>query len=129
MRKWMMVSLMVFTVALLGACQSNAIEKIDADQAIEMMEENPSIVLLDVREYSEYVTERIDGSELLPLSILESSLENTYPDKSTTFIVYCRSGNRSAEAVSIMADAGYENIYDLGGILDWPYETVSGAPN
>ena len=125
----MMVSLMVFTVALLGACQSNAIEKIDADQAIEMMEENPSIVLLDVREYSEYVTERIDGSELLPLSILGSSLENTYPDKSTTFIVYCRSGNRSAEAVSIMADAGYENIYDLGGILDWPYETVSGAPN
>ncbi len=129
MRKWMMVSLMVFTVTLLGACQSNAAETIDADRAIELMEENSEIILLDVREYSEYVSERIDGSELLPLSILESSIENVYPDKTTPFIVYCRSGNRSDEAVSIMTELGYENIYDLGGILDWPYETVSGAPN
>ncbi len=129
MRKWMMVSLMVFTVATLGACQSNSVESVDADTALTLMDEDANIVLLDVREYSEFVTERIEGSELLPLSIIESSLETAYPDKETTFIVYCRTGSRSAEAIQIMLDAGYDNIYDLGGIVDWPYETVSGAPN
>lgn len=129
MRKWLMISLMVFTVTVLGACQSNTVESVDADTALTLMEENPDIVLLDVREYSEFVGERIEGSELLPLSIIESSLTTAYPDTDTTFIVYCRTGSRSAEAIQIMLDAGYENIYDLGGIVDWPYETISGTPN
>lgn len=120
---------MVFTSLTLAACQSNSVEEIDADKALELIAENPEIVLLDVREYSEYVTERIEGSELLPLSIIETALGNAYPNKDTTFIVYCRSGRRSAEAIQIMLDAGYENLYDLGGIIDWPYETVSGTPN
>jgi rhodanese-related sulfurtransferase len=129
MRKKIMAILMVFTSLTLAACQSNSVEEIDADKALEFIAENPEIVLLDVREYSEYVTERIEGSELLPLSIIETALGNAYPDKDTTFIVYCRSGRRSAEAIQIMLDAGYENLYDLGGIIDWPYETVSGTPN
>lgn len=129
MRKWLLLGVLIVTVTALSACQSNEVENINADRALELMAEDSDIVLLDVREYSEYVTERIVGSELLPLSIIENSLENAYPDKTTTFIVYCRSGNRSAEAVQIMAEAGYENIYDLGGIIDWPYETVSGEPS
>lgn len=129
LRKWKMVMLMGLMVSVLGACQSNNVENIDADKAIELMNDNPEIVLLDVREYNEFVTERIEGSELLPLSIIEGSLETAYPDKDTTFIVYCRSGRRSAEAIEIMLDQGYENIYNLGGILDWPYDTISGAPS
>jgi len=34
-------------------------------------------------------------------------------------VVYCRSGNRSATASEILADAGYNDIYDMGGIIDW----------
>jgi rhodanese-related sulfurtransferase len=75
------------------------------------------------------VVSRIEGSELLSLSIIESNLERNYPDKETTFIVYCRSGRRSAEAIEIMVAQGYTNIYDLGGIIDWPYDTISGVPN
>ncbi|MDF2533352.1 MAG: hypothetical protein K0Q65_2933, partial [Clostridia bacterium] len=37
--------------------------------------------------------------------------------------VYCRSGNRSASASKILADLGYKNIYNIGGIATWPYET------
>lgn len=129
LRKWKMVMLMGLMVSVLGACQSNSVENIDADKAIELMDDNPEIVLLDVREYNEFVTERIEGSELLPLSIIEGSLKTAYPDKATTFIVYCRSGRRSAEAIEIMLEQGYENIYNLGGILDWPYDTISGAPS
>lgn len=129
MRKWIGFSLMIFMASMVVACQSNMVESIDADTALELMADDSEIILLDVREYSEHESQRIEGSELLPLSIIESSLENAYPDKDTTFIVYCRSGSRSDEAIQIMLETGYENIYDLGGIIDWPYETVSGAPS
>lgn len=129
MRKLAVLSLVVFMSWVLVACQSNGVEKIDADRALALMAEDSSIVLLDVREYSEHVTERIPGSALLSLSVIEILLESRYPDKEMTFIVYCRSGRRSAEAIAIMLDQGYTNIYDLGGINAWPYETISGPPS
>ena len=129
MRKWMLISLMSVTVLVLGACQGSPVESVNADQALELLANDPSIVLLDVREYSEHIEKRIEGSQLLSLSVIEVLLENQYPNKETTFIVYCRSGRRSAEAIEIMLEKGYQNIYDLGGIIDWPYETVSGRPS
>ena len=129
MRKWMLISLMSVTVLVLGACQGSPVESVNADQALELLANDPSIVLLDVREYSEHIEKRIEGSQLLSLSVIEVLLENQYPNKETTFIVYCRSGRRSAEAIEIMLEKGYQNIYDLGGIIDWPYDTVSGRPS
>jgi phage shock protein E len=128
MRKWMMMSLMVIMISALSGCQSSPVEKIDADTALQLLASDPNIVLLDVREYNEYVLKHIEGSVLMPLSIIDFSLEKTYPNKDTIFIVYCHSGNRSVEAIKIMLEAGYTNIYDLGGIIDWPFETVFGPP-
>jgi phage shock protein E len=48
------------------------------------------------------------------------------PDKEATYIIYCRSGNRSATAAQQLIDLGYQNVYDMGGIIDWPYETETG---
>lgn len=129
MRKWMLISLMSVTVLVLGACQGSGVESVNADQALELLANDPSIVLLDVREYSEHIEKRIEGSQLLSLSVIEVLLENQFPNKETTFIVYCRSGRRSAEAIEIMLEMGYQNIYDLGGLNDWPYETISGRPS
>lgn len=129
MRKWMLISLMSVTVLVLGACQGSGVESVNADQALELLANDPSIVLLDVREYSEHIEKRIEGSQLLSLSVIEVLLENQFPNKETTFIVYCRSGRRSAEAIEIMLEKGYQNIYDLGGLNDWPYETISGRPS
>ena len=44
------------------------------------------------------------------------------PDKDAPWLVYCRTGRRSADAVQKLDALGYTNIYDLGGILSWPYE-------
>jgi rhodanese-related sulfurtransferase len=87
--------------------QGSPVESVDADQALELLANDSSIILLDVREYSEYVEARIDGSTLLSLSVIEVLLEEQFPDKETTFIVYCRSGRRSAEAIEIMLEKGY----------------------
>lgn len=129
MRKWMLISLMSVTVLVLGACQGSGVESVNANQTLELLANDPSIVLLDVREYSEHIEKRIEGSQLLSLSVIEVLLENQFPNKETTFIVYCRSGRRSAEAIEIMLEKGYQNIYDLGGLNDWPYETISGRPS
>jgi rhodanese-related sulfurtransferase len=48
------------------------------------------------------------------------------PDKEAKIVVYCRSGRRSAEAAKVLKELGYKNVYDLGGINSWPYETISG---
>lgn len=45
-------------------------------------------------------------------------------DKEAIIFVYCRSGNRSATAANILIEQGYKNVYNLGGINNWPYEVV-----
>ncbi|MCK7492336.1 MAG: rhodanese-like domain-containing protein [Comamonadaceae bacterium] len=47
------------------------------------------------------------------------------PDLDAKIIVYCRSGNRSAQAATLLDGLGYTRIYDMGGIIDWPYETTA----
>ena len=49
------------------------------------------------------------------------------PEKDSTVLVYCRSGNRSAAAARELADLGYTRVFDLGGIVDWNGEKVAGT--
>ena len=96
---------------------------IDPKQAKENMDNDESILLLDVRTQEEFDIGHIVGAELLTLDLIKDSIEGIYTDKSQTIYVYCRSGNRSKTASNIMIELGYENVYDLGGILSWPYDT------
>jgi len=45
-------------------------------------------------------------------------------DKDATLLIYCRSGNRSAQASALLLELGYTQIFDFGGIMDWPGEIV-----
>lgn len=114
---------LLLAIFLIGCGESSVITPL---QAVKMMEEDSTIVLVDVRTYEEYVSERIPNAVLVPLTTLESSAEAKIPDKEVTYIVYCRSGNRSATAVSELKALGYKHVYDLGGIISWPYETIKG---
>jgi rhodanese-related sulfurtransferase len=60
---------------------------------------------------------------LLPLNSIEEKVVELIPDKDTKLFVYCRSGNRSKTASELLIKLGYTNVYDMGGINDWPYET------
>jgi phage shock protein E len=122
--KKMMLLLMFMLIMTLSACQAGG-RTITPEEAKDMLESNRSIVLLDVRTLQEFNEEHIPGATLIPLNVLETNLPSQYPNKNTTFIVYCRSGNRSRDAIDIMLSLGYNNVYDLGGIIDWPYTTQS----
>jgi rhodanese-related sulfurtransferase len=97
---------------------------VSPEQAKKDLEENEEIILLDVRTLMEYESEHIKGAVLLPLDEIAEKANEVIPDKEEVYYVYCRSGNRSATAAQLLVDMGYENIYDLGGIIDWPYDTV-----
>lgn len=85
------------------------------------------VTLVDVRTADEYAESHIEGAILLPNEEIGDSQPAALPAADAEIIVYCRTGRRSAEAAKKLAALGYTNLYDLGGIESWPYETVSGA--
>jgi rhodanese-related sulfurtransferase len=87
---------------------------------------NKEVVLIDVRTEEEFFMKRIEQALLLPVSEIDLLVEDVFPDKTKTYILYCRRGVRSAYAQRIMKAKGYLHVYDLGGILDWPYQTING---
>jgi len=109
-----------------GDSAEAAYKIITPKEAYEMMEQSTDYIILDVRTQSEYQEIRINGSILIPHDEIAVRAEAELPDKGQLIFVYCRSGGRSATAAKALVDLGYTNVYDIGGIIDWPYETVSG---
>lgn len=99
-------------------------KKITAVEAKKIMDSKEEIKIIDVRNQEELAEGFIDGSLLIPLDVLEAQAEMLIPDKSSKLLVYCRSGKRSQTAAEIMDKLGYTNVYDFGGIIDWPFDIV-----
>jgi phage shock protein E len=74
-------------------------------------------LLLDVRTPEEFEEEHIASAVNINVEDLEAHLDEIPRD--IPVVLYCRSGNRSGQAAEILAEAGYDNIYDMGGIKDW----------
>lgn len=96
--------------------------KISAEDAKEIMDSTDDFVLIDVRENDEYAGGHIAGALLIPYGEIEERAENELTDKGQTILVYCRSGRRSAIAAQTLAELGYTDVRDFGGIIDWPYD-------
>lgn len=84
------------------------------------------VVILDVRTPAEFAAGHVSNAVNLDVESGRFANEILNLDKSKTYAVYCRSGRRSAEAVKIMSDAGFTNLYNMnGGTIDW---TNAGFP-
>ncbi|NLH70838.1 MAG: rhodanese-like domain-containing protein [Brooklawnia sp.] len=77
-----------------------------------------STVVIDVRTPAEYSAGHLESATLLDLNSgqFQEALSQLDPD--TRYAVYCRSGNRSGQAVAMMAAAGFSDVTDLGAIGD-----------
>jgi len=121
---------LLLSLLLLAGCGGNAAsestyQQITQEEAKEMMD-TQEVVILDVREQDEYDSGHVPGAVLLPVGTIdETTAAQVIPEKDSTVLVYCRSGNRSKTASAALADLGYTNIYEFGGINTWPYETES----
>ncbi len=108
-----------------GSAADNSYQQITQEKAKEMMD-TQEVIVLDVREQNEYDSGHIPGAVLLPVGTIdEDTAAAVIPEKDSTVLVYCRSGNRSKTASSALAELGYTNIYEFGGINSWPYEIES----
>lgn len=96
--------------------------QISAEEARTIMDSGEDCIILDVREQDEYDSGHIPGAILIPYTEIENKAEEMLPDKTVQILVYCRSGRRSKIAAQTLAELGYTNIKEFGGIIDWPYE-------
>lgn len=91
--------------------------------------ESGDLILVDVRTQQEWEDDgHIAGATLIPLDQLEAGAADQLP-KDGEIVVYCRSGNRSAQAADYLVNHGYTNVEDLGGIQGWQaagYDVVYG---
>ena len=94
------------------------------EQAKARMEENPDLILLDVRTQEEFEQGHIPGAVCLPNEMIAADMPFLF-GKAAEILLYCRSGRRSADAAKKLRDMGFTNVFDFGGIIDWPYETTT----
>jgi len=138
MRKIFFIFL-VITVIILGGClnyeghalsaetnvaQAVKYQKITPGEAKQIMDDGEEFILLDVRTEEEFETIRIEGAVLIPNYEIKERASDELPDKDARILIYCRSGGRSSQAAMDLINMGYTNVFDFGGIIDWPYETV-----
>ena len=121
MRKFLIV---LFCVCLLSGCgeEKNTNKDNTTVSYMEAKEKiiNDGAILLDVRTEDEYNESHIEGASLLPLDeIEEDKISTIVSSKDIPIIVYCKSGNRSHEALLKLQELGYSKVYDLGAMNNW----------
>ena len=133
---FLLAALICFGVAALKLCtarmrsnysggeQRKCAALLSAEEAKERLEANPAVILLDVRSQEEYDGGHIPGAACFPNEDILPEFPLPF-EKDAEILVYCRSGRRSAEAAEKLKHMGYTNVADLGGIVNWPYETTT----
>ncbi|NOZ95614.1 MAG: rhodanese-like domain-containing protein [Acidobacteria bacterium] len=93
-------------------------------QAYQMLQEGRDIVLLDLRSAEEAASGRIPGTEVRMDSLAPDFTEELDGlDRNRTYMLYCRAGERSAAAMTVMEEMGFERVYEIeGGIEAWAQE-------
>jgi rhodanese-related sulfurtransferase len=104
---------------LLGASGGGKFKNIGADEFAALAKDKNTVVI-DVRSPGETAQGKIPGAKEMNLMGAGFKQQIAKLDKTKTYLVYCRSGNRSATACGMMAAEGIENLYNLsGGYSAW----------
>ncbi len=146
MKKWLSVlpvSAILFSISMFYSCSGSAqqtqaatpsvtpeavqkqapaaaFQNVDAATLQKMTQENPGLVVLDVRTAQEVAGGIIPGAVHIDISKPDFIEKINQLDKSKSYVVYCRSGRRSVSACNMMANEGFQQLYNLqGGILSW----------
>ncbi len=96
--------------------------QIAQEEAINMMEESNDYLIVDVRTQEEYDQGHIPGAICIPNENIGIGQPEELTDLNQILFIYCRSGRRSKEAAQKLAEIGYTQVYEIGGINTWPGE-------
>ena len=120
-----LISVLLVSLFALSACggSSETVTSLSVNEFAQKIAD-PSITLLDVRTPAEFESGHIAGAINIDFESGVFKQEVQALDKTKTYALYCRSGNRSGQATSIMAKDGFDSVFNLsGGVIDW---TASG---
>ncbi|HEB29524.1 MAG TPA: rhodanese-like domain-containing protein [Spirochaetes bacterium] len=99
------------------------LKDVSAEGTLELIEENaenPDFVILDVRTPSEFKDGHLENAENLDYYADTFKDELGKLDKNKTYLIYCKTGNRSGKSLKIMDEMGFTKVYNmLGGFKDW----------
>ena len=122
----LLVSLVITIFPISGCIGTRLIEDITPQEAFTLIQENqtnPDFVIIDVRTPEEFTQEYIENALNLNYHSETFQDELNQLDKSKTYLIYCQSGNRSRNALNIMAELNFKEAYNmLGGIAEWKKE-------
>lgn len=125
------LALLLLLAVALPACGGDTavIETVDAGVASNLIA-SPGTVLLDIRTPEEYSAERIEGSTNIDFYAADFADQIRSLDRDTAYVVYCRTGNRSGQAMELFRDLDFAEVHEIdGGIVAWlqaGLTTVSG---
>ena len=107
--------------------QKSGYKQVSMEEGLELMEADSDYILLDVRRDDEFEEGHIPGAINIPNESIGTEDIAELPDKNQTIYVYCRSGNRSKQASKKLAELGYTNVVEFGGIIDYSGEIEKGT--
>ena len=117
---------LIGSILLLAGCSSSSSAVDLSVNEFSAKVAEAGVITLDVRTPGEFMGGYIEGAKNIDFQSGNFENEIAALDKNATYAVYCRSGNRSGQAVKVMHDAGFHNVYNLnGGVIDW---TNAGLP-
>ena len=125
-----LIAILIVIILIVSGCGNNSektdsdYKKITAEEAKIKIDEDEDVIVVDVRTLEEYNEGHIENSVLIPNETISDIPPEQLPDLDSEILIYCRSGNRSQQAAEKLIDLGYTNVYDFGGIIDWPYDIV-----
>jgi len=115
----------------MGAAVRQILKAVDASQAIKLIEKNggnADFVILDVRTEEEYIEGHIENA--LNMDFYSETFKQDLDklDKNKTYLIYCRSGSRSARALQLMGELGFREVYNMsGGYIAWEQKGFPGV--
>ncbi len=127
---------LVIGVVLTGGCAGEAvetptqiIEDVTAQEAFTMIQNNqgnPDFAIIDVRTSEEFAEGHIENAINIDFRSETFRDEMDNLDKNRTYLIHCRSGNRSQNALNVMKELNFKKIYHMvGGMIEW---TAEGLP-
>ncbi len=106
--------------------ESSGVRVVAPEAAQQLLADDPGITLIDVRTPEEYAQGHLEGAQLIDLQAPDFQDRIAELDRDGSYVIYCHSGNRSAQARQLMDQLGFADVADVdGGITAW---TAAGLP-
>ncbi len=100
------------------ATERPGVVQIDAGAAVSLLDERDDLTVIDVRTPEEFAAGHLAGAELVDIYEPAFTDEIDGLDRDASYVLYCRTGNRSGQAAALMEDLGFAEVYDAGALDD-----------